>query len=179
MKARDAAAPAGLARLWSFYRPHARRHRGLFARGILGALGMVLVRLALPWPLVHVVGGWLAEERPAGSRELLVGGLSFAALYALLGFLDRSSRADLARFAIFAVRDLRAGAPGLAADEGRNRGDFASRLVGDAARLKEGLKGFLVHVATNGMLLVGVVAVILFVDAVSYTHLTLPTIYSV
>jgi ABC-type bacteriocin/lantibiotic exporter with double-glycine peptidase domain len=41
-----------------------------------------------------------------------------------------------------------------------------ARLIGDTARVKEGLKGFLVHVGTNGLMLAGVSVVLLWVDPV-------------
>jgi ABC-type bacteriocin/lantibiotic exporter with double-glycine peptidase domain len=43
-------------------------------------------------------------------------------------------------------------------------GELVARLIGDTARVKEGLKGFLVHVVTNGALMLGASAVLIWVD---------------
>jgi ABC-type multidrug transport system fused ATPase/permease subunit len=151
------------------------RHRALFVKGGLAAVIVVLCRLALPWPLKLATDRWLGGEAattdlaawyPAAFEPILVLGLGFVFLAVLLGMGDYLERLNFARFSVASVRDLRdetiaaIGRSGLKVSKG-GRGDLVARLVGDTARVKAGLKGFLVHVATNGLLLPGM-AVVLF-----------------
>jgi ABC-type multidrug transport system fused ATPase/permease subunit len=95
---------------------------------------------------------------------VLGGGFLTAAV--LLGLLDFLERLWFARFAIASVRDLREAAFESARARraaGAKTGDLVARLIGDTARIKAGLKGFLVHVATNAVLLCGVACVLLVI----------------
>lgn len=150
------------------------RHRRWFFRGALFALLLVAVRVALPWPLQVLIQPWLESGHLRGSglfgeHPALVVGIIYAALVALLGFADYRLRYNFARFSISVVRDIREGIlDGIAQlrrrDRGRTSGDLVTRLVGDSARLKAGLKGFLVHVATNGLLFLGISVVLLCME---------------
>ena len=88
------------------------------------------------------------------------------ALFITLGFVDQWERLYFARFAIGVVRDLRQAAThsALIAGQSKGSGDLVARIIGDTARMKAGLKGFLVHVATNGLLYVGATAILLTVN---------------
>ena len=46
------------------------RHRGLFVKGALAAVIVVLCRLALPWPLKLAVDRWLGGEAAWNSTAL-------------------------------------------------------------------------------------------------------------
>ena len=150
-----------------------RAHRGPFAKGCAAALLMVGARLATPWP-VHALmhhwkqgaGGQMEPARLVGGLDWsIVLGLSFLLVLATLGLADALLRLQFARFSIGTVRDLRSAALSAAvasAVPGVTRtGDLVARLVGDTARVKAGLKGFLVHVAPNGALFAGVTIVLL------------------
>lgn len=162
------------AALWGMA-PHARRHRSWLVRGAAAAICVVAVRLALPWPLGAVserwVGGGLPPGAPAADGVPSVawmGGVCLGLLLAL-GLADHLERLWFARFAIGTVRDLRAAAFHSAVRlqerrRSRRTGDVLSRLVADTARIKSGLQGFLIHIATNGITLLGVTAVLVTMD---------------
>jgi ABC-type multidrug transport system fused ATPase/permease subunit len=140
------------------------------------AVGVTLLRLALPWPLQALLLPLLNGERvtspawiPAQLDVTLVAGVLFAVCIAALGYADARARLSFARFSIGTVRDLRKQAmrelsrgprPGVST----RPGDMVARLIGDTARVKAGLKGFLVHVAVNGLLLAGITVVMLYID---------------
>ncbi len=158
-----------LRRIGKFFAPFLRTHRRWLLRGGAAAFGVVLIRLAFPWLLAELVEQMLrgGAEDSAGAA-LLTTGLLVPLFFAVLGGLDMLARQWFGRFAIELVRDVRADGVRAARKHsvGRARktsGDFLARLVGDTARLKEGLKGFLIHVTTNGLLLFGVVIALLFV----------------
>ncbi|MGE4605589.1 MAG: ABC transporter transmembrane domain-containing protein, partial [Myxococcota bacterium] len=155
--------------------PHSRRHLRLFVLGAVGACCTVAARLALPWPLRAVAQRWMDPAEGAVSGvptvfdPVLTMGLLFLALILLLGFSDYSARLYFARFAIGTVRDLRGSVfrsvvRGSARRRAKRPGDLVSRLVGDTARIKAGLQGFLLHVGTNGLTLVGATAIVFWMN---------------
>jgi ABC-type multidrug transport system fused ATPase/permease subunit len=144
--------------LWRF----GARHRGWLARGGLAALCVVALRVALPWPLRMLLGPWLDDSGVALTSETIVSYcLVFGGIMLALGLFDFLSRLWFARFAIGTVQDLRTAAFKAADRETGTPGDVISRLIGDTARIKAGMKGFLVHVATNGVLALGVAGIML------------------
>ncbi len=159
--------------------PHARQHRSWLIRGLLAAVLVVGLRLALPWPLRAVIEPSLSGQAdhaigvlswiPPGINPVIVMGAAFLLLMVALGYADLLERICFARFAIGTVRDLRAHAfksmvHSDPLDRPMGSGDVVARLIGDTARIKVGLRGFLVHVATNGIMYVGVTVVLFFVD---------------
>lgn len=154
-------------------RPFARKNLGLFATGAVAAVVVVAARLALPWPL-RAITEYLSASgaEPSlivGLNPVLAMGLIFFTLMVILGFGDFIERLYFARFAIGTTRDLRKAAfkksLGINADGYKAAtGDMVSRLIGDTARLKAGLQGFLVHVATNGLLFLGATVVLFFLN---------------
>lgn len=154
--------------------PYSRRHWRWFALGAIAAVGVVAARLALPWPLRTVAdlargaadSNWILTLAPSGLDPVLaMGGIFFALIFAL-GLSDLLERLYFARFSIATVRGLRseaiAAVVGTRAEERSSQsGDLVSRLIGDTGRIKSGMQGFLVHVATNGLVFVGM-TVILF-----------------
>jgi len=161
--------------------PHARPHWRWLLTGTLAALVVVASRLALPWPFRLVTDQWTnkAANGPGLSPEwlptaldlTLVMGLMFFGLIFALGLSDFLERLYFARFASATVRDLRTAAVSSAVADGNetngsgNGGDLLSRFVGDAARVKSGIQGFLVRVATNGLVFFGVTIILFNMNA--------------
>ena len=153
----------------------ARHWQPLFL-GLAAALLVVAARLALPWPLRALAEQWMPSEGaqapfllsnvPEGVSAPLAMGAAFFAILLILGLCDFIERLQFARFSIGTVKDIRADAFARATQSNsiarKRPGDLVARLVGDTARLKTGLKGFLVHVATNVVLFVSV-SIVLFV----------------
>ena len=149
------------------------------ALGIGAALVVVALRLSLPWTLKAALKPWLTHG-PGKGDKTLPGDLSlfepaawmaglFLGLLVLLGLMDMISRVAFARFSIATVRDLRAAAFRAALSSERveqdlRTGDVIARLVGDTTRIKAGMKGFLVHVATNGAHYLGATGVLLWLS---------------
>ncbi|CAN5693722.1 ABC transporter ATP-binding protein [soil metagenome] len=179
--------------------PFARRHRWSLALGGLSALFVIGIRLSIPFlfkqmlkPLLtgshhhRALTDWLdsSEVEPT----LVFGGL-FLLLLVALGFADFFERLKFAQFAIGTVRDLRAKAfqSALRIDPSirlTGPGELVARLIGDTARVKEGMKGFLVHVATNGGLFIGATTVLIWVNpllgsifAVAFLLIVLVTVF--
>lgn len=158
---------------------YGRRHWRPFTIAALAALLVVAARLLLPWPLRMLADQWLPEQAttasspqswlPAGLSIPVAMGLAFCALLVVLGLFDFIERLYFARFSIATVKDIRAAAFAMTISEqgsGKTQsGDLVARLVGDAARLKAGLKGFLVHVATNSVLFLGVIVVLFLLSS--------------
>lgn len=137
------------------------------------ALLVIGIRLSLPWLCRAMLEPLFSGRTVAlrAERGPLLFGVAFLLLLIALGFADFLMRLKFAQFAIGTVRDLRARAFQSALQiDPRIRpsgpGDLVARLIGDSARVKEGLKGFLVHVATNGVMFLGVSLVLLWVEPV-------------
>jgi ABC-type multidrug transport system fused ATPase/permease subunit len=157
--------------------PYGRRHARVFAMGALAAGFVVAARLALPWPLRAIADIWVGAGADAATATVAQGtihpailmGFVFFAILVVLGLADMFERLYFARFSIGLVRDLRADTFGavMKAQAQRKigkRGDLVARLVGDTARVKAGMKTFLVHVLTNGVVFLGVTVVLLSLD---------------
>lgn len=134
--------------------------------------------------------GGLLGLVPAGLDPVLAMGGIFLLIILVLGLFDLIERFCFARFSIGVVRALRAkalkAAIGIRGEEvdlavaqldkedgeedgeetGRfvRSGDMVARLIGDTARVKTGLQGFLVHVATNGLVFLGVTIILFTMD---------------
>ncbi len=154
--------------------PFGRRHRALLLQGSLATIIVVAVRLALPWPLRAVTGivsdiDVSTELTASASDQVLRLSLLFFVCIAVLGLFDYLARLLFSRFSIATTRDLRQAAfsATLGIDvESRKAatGDLVSRLIGDAGRVKAGMQGFLLHVATNGLLFVGVTVILFLIQ---------------
>lgn len=161
-----------------------KMHIRTFYAGAVTSLFVVGCRLVMPWPLKAIVHPWLSHHTshtntgstwvsylPAGlAPEFVLAGL-FLLLLTGLGLADYRERLYFARFAIGFIHSLRSKAVESAVrlqkkgiNERVNSGDLISRMIGDTARIKAGLKGFLVHVATNGIMFLGVTCVLLYMD---------------
>lgn len=154
--------------------PFGWQHRKLFLFGATAAIILVAIRLALPWPLravaeilpdLNAVDGMAAVSAEQITGLLLL----FLAGVATLGLFDYLARLFFSRFAIATTRDLRQAAfvATLGIDANSRKaaaGDLVSRLIGDAGRVKAGVQGFLLHVATNGLLFIGVTVILFTID---------------
>ncbi len=164
-------------RILKAFLPFAKRHRPQFLTSILFGLGVVGLRLALPWPIRSLLGPWLSAD-PAATEPMptaewysdpWVVGVLLMAIVVGLGLFEFRQRVHVARFAIAWVRDIRADAF-FAANRIDPRalqttsGDLVARLVGDTARLKAGLKGTMTHVVTNGIFFLGVGILMLWIS---------------
>ena len=139
------------------------------------------------------VGGPLTGLLPDTSDYVLAMGAVFLLVILMLGLFDFLERLQFAKFSIGTVRKMRSTAFWAAlgirndgrletcgvedvanSDDGENgdeeerpagnSGDLVARLVGDTARIKSGLQGFLVHVMTNGIMFLGVTVVLFVMD---------------
>lgn len=159
--------------------PFARRHQQWLLKGILAAFFVVGLRLSLPWPFRLVLEPWLSGQTlqsvgaltwiPIEINPVIAMGGIFLLLMLGMGYADFAERVNFARFAIGLVKDLRAKAfRGISREGTLNQstvsGDLVARLIGDTARMKTGLQGFLVHVATNGLLFAGVIIILIWMD---------------
>ena len=159
--------------------PFARSHRRLFLKGILAALLVVGFRLALPWPFRLMIDPWVSGQTlqlggalswiPIEINPVIALGGVFFLLLLGVGYADFVERVNFARFAIGLVKDLRVRAfSGISRedtlDQSTASGDLVARLIGDTARIKAGLQGFLVHVATNGLLFAGVIIILIWMN---------------
>ena len=155
------------------------RHRGQFVKASLAALMVVATRLALPWPMWVITHQWISTSSSPGSGvyhllltsvdPTITMGVLLLLLLVILGLADMIERLYFARFAIGAIRDLRADVFKAARRRHKRkithkRGDLVARLIGDTARIKNGLKGFFIHVTTHGIVFVGVTVILLVMD---------------
>jgi len=152
---------------------HARAHRPWFVKGSLAALAVVAGRLSLPLPLKAVTDLWAGDGSAAlwsiapAVDPAVAMGVAFLALMLLLGGCDHLERFFFARFAALTANGLRASVVSATLREQASRpatGDLLSRLVGDAGRLKSGVESFLVQVATNGAVFVGMTVVLFIME---------------
>lgn len=155
---------------------HGRLHWHWFVFGSLAAVAVVAARLALPWPL-SAVSDRLAAQTPIANSGLpdfvlrvvdpvlALGGIFFLLIFAL-GLADFLVRLCFARFSIATAKGVRNAAfeSAFGTQRKEDAGDLVSRLVGDAAQIKGGLQSFFVHVATSGLLFIGMTLVLLMME---------------
>lgn len=155
------------------------RHQRPLALAAFSALLVIAIRISIPFLFKELLKPMLSGSHnhrnlstwleSSAIEPTLIFGVGFLLLLTLLGFFDFLMRLKFAQFAIGTVRDLRARAfrsallvdPSIRATDS---GELIARLIGDTARVKEGLKGFLVHVATNGGLFVGVSVILIILE---------------
>jgi len=150
-------------------------HRRWLVRGIAGTVGVVVCRFAMPWPMRglleaafpgarHRAAG-LVRHLPDRGDPVLWLALGVVAIAVALGVGEMIQRVNMSRFASLAVGDLRVAALRGAARRARRRdlarGDLIARVLGDTARLKEDLRGILVHATQNALLFAAICALFL------------------
>ncbi len=158
---------------------YARPHRGQLAGALVAAVAVVLARLAFPWPLRGIVElslsqghrtEWLLGLVPGRGQPVLWLAGAFAVLGLALGLSEHFLRLTVAKFSVRTVNDARLGELGRLFDSAaagnarRKPGDVLTRLVGDTARIRVGMRGALVHLLQHGIFLIGVCAVLLAID---------------
>lgn len=157
-------------------RVFARPYRGSFALGTFGTVIVVLMRLAIPWPLKGIIevvfpdtkhpDAWL-QWLPSDGRIVWLGVL-YIACAAGTGIGQLIQRVNMRRFAAHTVHDMRAAAVRSLSQQprrpGMQTGDLIARIIGDTARIKAGISGVLVHVTQNGLLFVGVCVLMLWIS---------------
>lgn len=155
--------------------PYAGPHWRWFVMGAVCALCVVGAKLSLPWPL-RAVAEHLTGDHSAGGLIALVptwldpiitlGGI-FLLLVVSLGLSDFLERLCFGRFSSKTVNSVRVqvleSVSGTQAPVADTR-DLVTRLIGDAGRIKSGLRLFLVHVATSGVLLLGMTVILFRMD---------------
>ena len=160
-------------------RPFARTHRACLWAGLAGSVAVVVFRLALPWPLRGIVeavfpsmadgGNALASLLPVTGDPVVI----FCVLYFLLalgvGVAEMIQRVQVKKFTARTVDDLRAAAVEETLQQDRARAasdsaDLLARIVGDSARVREGMSGILVHLFLNGLLFLAVCALLLYIS---------------
>jgi ABC-type multidrug transport system fused ATPase/permease subunit len=160
--------------------PFMRLHRGFLIRGVIATLVGVALRVVLPWPMRSLFKPWLRNKAhhghsgmpswlPDSMDPVWVAGILLLVIMLAMGFTDMRKRLAYARFAIGVSRDLRVAALHAAgADRGNlpahRAGDMVSRLLGDTARIKNGIRGFLIHITTNLVLLTAVSVVLVYLN---------------
>ncbi|MBI3857306.1 MAG: hypothetical protein HY293_16590, partial [Planctomycetes bacterium] len=156
-------------------RPYGRIHQRWLTWGTFATAALVLLRLALPWPLKGVIEVLMPHHHHSRSHLAWLPSWGdpiawFIAIFVLLvffvGLAELLQRVCMAKFATHTVHDLRAAAVrGAARQRGQGEpGELIARIVGDTARIKESLKGILIHASQNGMLFLGVAAVFAFIS---------------
>ncbi len=156
---------------------YGRPHRRTLGSGLAAAVLVVAIRLAMPWPLRGVVETIFPSRHHHGRnpQPVLTGWLPgfgdpvlwLAALYLVLalasGLAEMMQRVRMKQYAVGVVHDLRRDAVRCVARGGAetSSGDLLARIIGDSARIKEGLSGILVHVSQNGLLFLGIAVVFL------------------
>ncbi len=148
---------------------YGRAHTGALALGIGGAVGVVVCRLAIPWPLRWALetAAWQPVAFP-GADPLLAITLAYLGIAVALGGSEHLQRLHLGRFTAQTVRDLRAAAAhGITRAPTRDAvplGDATARVIGDSARLRSDLAGIAIHASANGMLFLAVTAIMFAVS---------------
>ena len=157
---------------------HSRPHRRLLVRGLAATVGIVLCRLAMPWPLRGFIdlilpadqrGGIVQDLLPGQDDQILWLAVAYVLLAAGLGLSELIQRVAMKTFAARTVHDMRAAAirslvSARDGAEGTRSAELVTRLVSDVARIKAEVSGILVHVTQNGLLFSGVCVVFLFLS---------------
>jgi ABC-type multidrug transport system fused ATPase/permease subunit len=156
--------------------PAGRPHRRWLALGTLGSLLVVAARIAYAYPLRGVLDAAFNKHHQhsfaglvgGGSHAELWLGAMFLGIVATQGCGEFLQRTSFARFSIGVVRRVRASALGGisrgGALEERAAGDVISRVIGDTARFKAGLKGLLVRGTQSGTYFLAVCVMLALTD---------------
>lgn len=168
----------GFHRLWPHVRPHLAAERRLLIAGSVAMLAEVVMRLLEPWPLKYVIDGVIASTGsdiagtpPTDLTAVLV--LASLALVAVTTLRAAASYLMTVTFALAGNRlltrvraDLYAHLQQLpmAFHDKAPTGDLVTRVTSDVGRLKEVAVTAALPLLGNTVTLVGMVAVVAFID---------------
>jgi ATP-binding cassette subfamily B protein len=166
----------GLVRTTRRFAPHLRGQRKVIAGGSVALLAEVLLRLLEPWPLKYVIDTIVAgagSATPAGATRILA--LAAMAVVGVTGLRALASYLSTVAFALAGNRVLTAVRAQLYAHLQRlslsfhstaRSGELLTRITGDVGRLQEVAVTAALPLLGNVVTLVGMVAVMLWVDPV-------------
>lgn len=143
---------------------HGRAHRGVLAWGLAYTCLLVGARLALPLPLTAVVDRSTATATPGPAVPVVLLSAAFVGLALVAGMAEHHQRLAFAHFAGRSVGDAREAALARVQCSADNSTDPTTAVIGDSARVKQGLKGVLNHITVNGLLVAGVCAALAVTD---------------
>ncbi len=160
--------------------PYARPYRRQLAVAVVASAVVSLAQLAFPWLLKGTVDlalarrghhtHWLTTVLPSvGSPVAWLGG-AFVVLSLVLALSEYWQRLAVSRFVVPTIDDARVGiftrliSSSSPQDLARDPGDVLTRVVGDSARLRVGLRGLLTHLLQHGLFIVGVFVVLTVLD---------------
>ncbi|HEY0773336.1 MAG TPA: ABC transporter ATP-binding protein [Nocardioidaceae bacterium] len=168
----------GFHRLWPYVKPHLAAERRLLIGGSVAMLAEVVMRLLEPWPLKYVIDGVIASTGsdiagtpPTDLTAVLV--LASLALVAVTMLRAVASYLMTVTFALAGNRlltrvraDLYAHLQQLpmAFHDKARTGDLVTRVTSDVGRLKEVAVTAALPLLGNTVTLVGMVAVVAFID---------------
>lgn len=168
----------GFHRLWPYVKPHLAAERRLLIGGSVAMLAEVVMRLLEPWPLKYVIDGVIASTGsdiagtpPRDLTAVLV--LASLALVAVTMLRAVASYLMTVTFALAGNRlltrvraDLYAHLQQLpmAFHDKARTGDLVTRVTSDVGRLKEVAVTAALPLLGNTVTLVGMVAVVAFID---------------
>lgn len=168
----------GFHRLWPHVKPHLAAERRLLIGGSVAMLAEVVMRLLEPWPLKYVIDGVIASTGsdiagtpPTDLTAVLV--LASLALVAVTMLRAVASYLMTVTFALAGNRlltrvraDLYAHLQQLpmAFHDNARTGDLVTRVTSDVGRLKEVAVTAALPLLGNTVTLVGMVAVVAFID---------------
>lgn len=168
----------GFHRLWPHVKPHLAAERRLLIAGSVAMLAEVVMRLLEPWPLKYVIDGVIASTGsdiagtpPTDLTAVLV--LASLALVAVTTLRAAASYLMTVTFALAGNRlltrvraDLYAHLQQLpmAFHDKAPTGDLVTRVTSDVGRLKEVAVTAALPLLGNTVTLVGMVAVVAFID---------------
>jgi ATP-binding cassette subfamily B protein len=161
--------------IWTF----GRGYRSLLVAGLLNTIGIVLLRLAMPWPLRGFIellmpgesgkGAFVLRNLPDWGDRILWLSIIYVIIAVGIGIFEYYQRVLLKKYSAYTVHAMReACIRGVLDDsapaETNEMADVISRLVGDSARIKVEMSGILVHVSQNFLLFIGICVVFFFIS---------------
>ncbi|HSM59927.1 MAG TPA: ABC transporter ATP-binding protein [Longimicrobiales bacterium] len=149
--------------------PYLREARGALAAAGAFTLVVLVVRLAQPWPLKWILDGLTgAAAQPLSPLAAGVAFLGLSAAGALLEYRQVMALVGLGNEVAYRFRaDLFRHVldQSLAFHERKAEGELLTRVVHDTTRLRKGLNHVLTRLLQTVLTFVGIVAVLLWVDA--------------
>ena len=161
--------------IWAF----GSEYRSLLASGLLMTVGIVLLRLAMPWPLRGYIelfmpgeserGAFVLRNLPDWGDRIIWLSVLFVIIAVGIGIFEYFQRVALKKYAAYTVHAMRESCVRSVLEdpsvtEKTKVADIISRMIGDSARIKVEISGILVHVSQNVMLYLGICIVFFFIS---------------